>query len=44
VVGGYDPELPTAAGISSPSQPAVTGYDRFNRSGRIPRDSSNQQT
>jgi hypothetical protein len=25
----YDPELPATAGISSPSEPAVTGYDRL---------------
>jgi hypothetical protein len=26
---GYDPELWARAGISSPSEPAVTGYDRL---------------
>ncbi len=26
---GYDPESPATAGISSPSEPALTGYDRL---------------
>ncbi len=26
---GYDPESPARAGISSPCEPAVTGYDRL---------------